>query len=139
MQFRLEPLTRFIKGSIIYHRDFWLVRSRVAFPSVGTLSPTLSTPPLPVAHPWVATFIQLKDDFLRAYLLISIPFGNTQGLIFNYTTSCHTPARGSSREFQSRRRVSFHLSVSPLLSYLNQGDSEAIALVASDRWVSLGH
>lgn len=95
MQFRLEPLTRFIKGSIIYHRDFWLVRSRSAFLSVGTFSPTLSTPPLPVAHPWVATLIQLKDDFLRAYQLISIPFSNTQGPIFNYTTSCRTSALDS--------------------------------------------
>ena len=44
------------------------------------------------------------------------------------------PAHGSSREFQSCRRVRFPCSASPSPRYSRPSDQEAIALVASLRW-----
>ena len=55
--------------------------------------PTLSTLSLPIAHPWASTPVQYEVSFLRAYLLISIPFWNTQGPAFNYIASRRTSSK----------------------------------------------
>ncbi len=73
-------------SSFIYHRGLVQPAAGVHSP-LSVHFPTLSTPPLPVAHPWAFTLVQLEVGFLRAYLLISIPFGNTQGPVFNCITS----------------------------------------------------
>ena len=111
--------------TFVFHRSIWLALTAWGVSGIGTLPRMLQNLHFLGVSP---RDCHGRSEFAAHSGIPTKSFTPSHPL---RTTRAGFPARGSSREFQSRRRVSFHLSALPHLSYLNQDDMEAIALVAS--------